>query len=163
MNEENTEKRKEKGTTLTSILRQAQNRMFTRSVLPQHRRRHDTRAAAHVDNDAPRGPPLRVLLAHGFQFLLLHGGRLRAGGEEHAENVDVEEALEFTDGGLGDLGGGLHADLAVFQRPGRCLASSYRFVHRWQDSSEPSFASCARETKHEVGKKKTISKSLRHC
>lgn len=88
--------------------------MFTRRILHQHRRRHKTRTAAHIDNDAPRGSPLRVLPAHRFQLLFLHGGRLRARGEEHAEDVDVEEALEFADGGLGDLGGGLDADLGGF-------------------------------------------------
>ena len=85
--------------------------MFARRVLAQHRRRHQTRTAAHVDNHASGRPPLGILLADGPQFLLLHGGRERARAEEHAENVDVEEALEFADGGFGDLGGGLDADL----------------------------------------------------
>lgn len=85
--------------------------MFTRSILPQHRRCHKTRTTAHIDNDAPRLPPLLVLFARRFEALFLHGGGLRPRGEEHAEDVDGEEALEFADGGLGDFGGGLDADL----------------------------------------------------
>ena len=88
--------------------------MFARRVLAQHGRRHEARTAAHVDNHASGGPPLGVLLADGSQLLFLHGGRECTRAEEHAEDVAVEEAAEFADGGFGDFGGGLHADL------GRC-------------------------------------------
>ena len=89
--------------------------MFARGVLAQHGRRHEARTAAHVDNHASGGASLGVLLADGSQLLFLHGGRERARAEEHAEDVDVEEALELADGGFGDLGGGLHADLGRYQ------------------------------------------------
>ena len=107
------EKQREGKTPRTRILRQPQNRMFARRVLHQHRRGHETRTAGHVDDDAPRRAPPRVLPAHRSRVLLLHRGRLRARGEEHAEDVDVEEALELAHGRFGDFGGGLDADLSA--------------------------------------------------
>ena len=90
--------------------------MFTGSVLDQHRRGHKTRTAAHIDNNAPRGSSLRISFAYRFRFLFLHGGRLCTGSEEHAEDVNVEESLEFTHGCVGDFSGGLDSDLSPHQR-----------------------------------------------
>lgn len=90
--------------------------MLTARILPQHRRCHKTTATPHIHDRPPTSP-----LADRSDILSHHRCGLRAGAEEHPEDVDVHEALEFGDGGAIDGSWVAYTDLSrkeVGQLPG---------------------------------------------
>ena len=96
---------------LTSIPCQAQDSMFTSCILCYMRRCDKARATAHVHNRAPCRTSRRIILADRSERLRFHHTRKRSCTEKYAEDVDVEKALEFCNGGVCDRGGGAYANL----------------------------------------------------